>query len=248
MSKRYQVLIDGYRALGLEVGASNRSVRTAYRKLMKQWHPDVNHDSAGSIEKAKELNDAFGRLKSLSAGELRALKVFDRSSSRTSKPQPLSRPAPPRPAPRHTAPPTRSSIYRAYARHHRRGRDVIGRVDLTPQEELFGARWQFSIPTCHTCGGWGAAIDARLVVCDSCGGLGANVRRWPTAVCSSCGGRGGHYNRVCPTCDGHGNSALYSAKFHVPPGTGRDFCGLVDGLGHRGIGGEAPGDLYLLVV
>ena len=249
MSKHYQVLIDGYRALGLEVGASTRSVRTAYRKLMKEWHPDVNRNSANSVEKAKELNNAFGRLKSLSAGELKALKVFYRSSGQTSRPQSRpSRSAQPRPATAHRPPPPRSPFTDTTGRHHRRGRDVIGQVDLTPQEQLLGARWQFSVPTCHTCGGWGAAIDARLVVCDLCGGLGIDVMRWPTVTCAGCSGRGGHYNRACPTCGGHGNSASYSAKFYVPPGTGRDYCGLVDGLGHRGIGGEAPGDLYLVVV
>lgn len=249
MSKHYQVLIDGYRALGLEVGASTRNVRTAYRKLMKQWHPDVNRDSASSVEKAKELNDAFGRLKSLSAGDLKALKVFYRSSGPSPGPRrQTSRQTPPsRTAPR-WSPPPRPVHNRTSGRHRRRGRDVIGEVDLTAQEQLLGAHWRLAIPTCHTCGGWGAAIDARMTVCESCEGLGVDVMRWPTSACGHCSGRGGYYNRVCTTCGGHGNCASYSAKFYVPPGAGRDYCGLVDGLGHRGIGGETAGDLYILVV
>ena len=249
-SDHYQTLIAGYRALGLEVGASQRSVKFAYRKLIKEWHPDVNNNTPRSEEKTKEINNAFSRLKSVSADELRGLKAFHRSAKRPAtraRARPKRRPAPRRKPPGRRHQPQAAGTGAA-ARHRRPGRNVVGKVNLSPQEELLGARWQLSIPTCHACGGWGAAIDAELTICEDCHGLGACSLPWPTSTCTRCNGRGGRYDLACNVCRGYGNSSSYGARFHVPPGIGRNFYGLVDGLGHPGIGGAAPGDLYLLIL
>ncbi|MBX2798792.1 MAG: DnaJ domain-containing protein [Myxococcales bacterium] len=49
---------DPYRVLGVDRSADTDTIRKAYRKLARQWHPDVNHD-AGASERFKEVNAAY---------------------------------------------------------------------------------------------------------------------------------------------------------------------------------------------
>ena len=52
---------DYYEVLGIPKGASNDEVKAAFRKLARQYHPDVNKDE-GAEEKFKEINEAYGVL------------------------------------------------------------------------------------------------------------------------------------------------------------------------------------------
>lgn len=53
---------DYYKILGVSRDASTEEIRKAYRKLAKQYHPDINK-SAGAEEKYKEINEAYEVLK-----------------------------------------------------------------------------------------------------------------------------------------------------------------------------------------
>ena len=57
MSKR-----DYYEVLGLNKGASDDELKKAYRKLARQYHPDVNKDNPEAAEKFKELSEAYAIL------------------------------------------------------------------------------------------------------------------------------------------------------------------------------------------
>lgn len=50
-----------YRTLGLHRGASSREIKAAYRKLVRQYHPDINPDEA-AIEQFIQINDAYTAL------------------------------------------------------------------------------------------------------------------------------------------------------------------------------------------
>ena len=51
-----------YDVLGVSKNASEKEIRQAYRKLARQYHPDVNKDDAAAEEKFKEINEAYSVL------------------------------------------------------------------------------------------------------------------------------------------------------------------------------------------
>ena len=53
-----------YETLGVSTSASEAEIKKAYRKLARQYHPDVN-DSPDSEERFKEINEAFMSIKNL---------------------------------------------------------------------------------------------------------------------------------------------------------------------------------------
>ncbi len=55
-------MTDYYDVLGLPRTADDKAVRQAYRKLARQYHPDVNHEDAASEEKFKAINEAYSVL------------------------------------------------------------------------------------------------------------------------------------------------------------------------------------------
>ena len=52
---------DYYKILGVDKKASDEEIKSAYRKLAKMYHPDVNKEP-GAAEKFKEISEAYGVL------------------------------------------------------------------------------------------------------------------------------------------------------------------------------------------
>ena len=48
-----------YKRLGIEKDATQEEIKTAYKKLAKKYHPDLNKDSNGAIEIMKQINEAY---------------------------------------------------------------------------------------------------------------------------------------------------------------------------------------------
>ena len=51
---------DPYKILGVDRTSSEKEIKTAYRKLALQWHPDKNPDNKKAEEKFKEISQAYG--------------------------------------------------------------------------------------------------------------------------------------------------------------------------------------------
>ncbi len=232
MSKHYQKLVRSYEALDVPVGTSQAVIKKAHRKLIKEWHPDVHpEDPERAADRAKIINVAFSRLKSASADELQAVKVFFSKPGRQAKPRKAASPSRARCAPETGRQPQSKARRQPPAwnldpilcslRPSRRGRDVIGQVEISSRESSAGVRWRFVLPTCRSCGGWGADIATELCACRACHGLGyrglALDGLRSISVCSGCGGRGCTVETLCETCRGEACSTVYAAELRLPP-------------------------------
>ena len=265
MSNRLANLVECYQTLDLPVGARPKELKRTYRELMKLWHPDVCQESPQQAEEqAKSINVAFSSLISLTPQDLEAVVSFHRSATRRARSR---RPGPTGGAPstprRTHRPPSEAGGPLEVRRRktpagntppwRRRGRDVLGTVQISPRESMVGARWKFLVATCRRCGGWGADIQTEFMVCTCCRGLGFqgvdsvdSARQ--LAICPSCSGRGGFCTQACQACDGTGESTSYAVACKVPPGVAENQCGVLKGLGHPGVSGGLPGDLFLILV
>ena len=56
-------MADYYSVLGVERGADDRTLKSAYRKMAMQYHPDRNADNPEAEKKFKEVNEAYEVLK-----------------------------------------------------------------------------------------------------------------------------------------------------------------------------------------
>jgi DnaJ-class molecular chaperone with C-terminal Zn finger domain len=59
MHKEYMAQKDYYSILGVEKTASQDEIKSAYRKLAKKYHPDLNPGNAEAADKMKEINEAY---------------------------------------------------------------------------------------------------------------------------------------------------------------------------------------------
>lgn len=50
---------DYYKTLGVDKGANADEIKSAYRRLAKKYHPDLNKDNPDAANKFKEINEAY---------------------------------------------------------------------------------------------------------------------------------------------------------------------------------------------
>ena len=136
-----------------------------------------------------------------------------------------------------------------------RGADLRYDLELTLEEAFKGASKDIQIEAlanCDGCAGQGSRGEARAARCGTCGGAGkvrANQGFFVIErMCSTCGGSGEVIADPCRACDGEGR-ALKRRKINVdiPAGVDEGTRIRVGGEGEAGIRGATSGDLYLFV-
>ena len=247
---------DYYEILGVARNASSDEIKASFRKLARQYHPDVNKED-GAEEKFKEINEAYGVL---SDTEKRARydrfgkeglgnmggfrdytadfndifeELFGRgfgfSTSRRSRNSP------------------------------RRGRDLQMQVTLTFEEAVFGVEKEIEFEreeTCSRCNGSGAEPGTTPVRCSTCNGQGEvrQVRQTflgqmvQTATCPTCNGRGETISSPCKTCRGDGlERKSVKKKVQIPAGVDAGTQIRLAGEGGPGLNGGPSGSLFLIL-
>lgn len=71
---------DYYKALGVDKKADQDTIKKAYRKLAKEYHPDKHPNDTKTVEKFKEINEAYEVL-----GNPDKRKKYDQLSSRAER-------------------------------------------------------------------------------------------------------------------------------------------------------------------
>ena len=239
-----------YETLGVAKNATQDEIKKAYRKLVREVHPDRN---PGMEERFKEVQNAYDVL---SDPEKR--KQYDSFGSTNG-----------------SMPGGGQTTYDfgdfdlgdifgglfgggrgAQQRPQRgqRGNDVEVEVRLSFEDALAGV--QTTVPVqlelaCHTCHGTGAAPGTAPVRCPRCEGTGVVATSQGLFAlqqpCPLCRGMGSIVETPCPTCHGSGRerrTKRYTVK--IPAGAKDGTRIKLRGKGEAGYGGAPAGDLYVV--
>ena len=251
MSKR-----DYYEVLGLSKGASADEIKKAYRKLSKQYHPDLNKEE-GAEAKFKEIAEAY---EVLSDDQKRAR--YDQFG--------------------HEDPSAGfggggfggaggfggfedifSSFFGGGGRRQdpnapRKGDDLQYRMNISFEDAVFGKETEIEIPkeeNCETCNGSGAKPGTTPQSCSHCNGAGTINQSVDTPfgrmvnkrTCPSCRGAGKIIVDKCTTCRGDGKvQKRKKIKVTIPAGFDDGQQLRVSGQGEAGYNGGPAGDLYIV--
>ena len=247
---------DYYEVLGVGRDASGDELKGAFRRLARQYHPDVN-DSPDSEEKFKEINEAYAVL---SDAERRA--AYDRFGH-----------AGVRGAggvPDFTVDFSDfADIFGEFfgfgratsqARNvPRRGQDLQYRMELIFEEAIFGVDKEIEITrdeVCSRCDGNRAEPGTAPVKCSTCDGRGEVRQARQTILgsmvqvttCPTCNGSGETVESPCKQCHGRGLERRTRKKVvTVPAGVDTGNQIRLAGEGQPGTNGGPNGNLYILV-
>lgn len=237
---------DYYEVLGVARGASEDEIRKAFRKLARQYHPDVAKDKKVAEEKFKEINEAY---EVLSDHDKR--KKYDELGANWKQGAEF------RPPPGWQN--MRGEPFPGGAGRGGRGAEFEYQFGGTGFSDFFEAL--FGSTNGRRGGFSGFATEEKFaergrdVECDimvtleeaMSGSVRAiNVQR--AIECSQCGGSGARGQHVCNVCGGSGRVAKADTyQVRIPPGVAEGQRLRIAGRGEAGVGGGASGDLYLRV-
>ena len=254
MSKR-----DYYEVLGIERDATEQQIKSAYRKLALQHHPDRNpgdREAEGRFKEAAEayavladrdkrsLYDRFGHagVSGAGAGQGFDPTIFaDFSDIFAGLGETFGF----------------GDIFGARRRRGgpQRGSDLRYDLEITFEESAKGTDTAIQIPreeTCETCTGSGAAPGTSAETCSQCRGSGQlrYQQGFLTVArpCPNCRGTGKTIAKPCQTCRGAGRVARdRKLTVKIPPGIATGQRLRLHGEGEHGSAGGPPGDLYVVV-
>lgn len=251
---------DFYEVLGVSKGASEDEIKRAYRKLAKQYHPDLHPGDTNAEAKFKEVNEAY---EVLSDPDKKAR--YDQFGHAGVDPNFGGGPGGGDPFGGMGFDFT--DIFegffgggrRSNPNAPRRGSDIQTRVAISFEEAAKGCEKEITyqkIEVCDDCHGSGAAKGTSPKTCSVCKGTG-QVRisqRTPFGVvqssqtCSACQGKGKTVEKPCPTCDGKGFVRRKKPlKVSIPAGIDDEQMLRVSGMGNAGTNGGPAGDLLVAV-
>ncbi len=250
---------DFYETLGVSKTADEKELKSAFRKLAMQYHPDRNPGDHTAEVKFKEINEAYETLKDpqkraaydryghaafeqggmgggfsggFSGGGFSDIfeDIFGEMMGGGRQRQ-------------------RSSSGRE------RGADLRYNMEITLEESFTGKTAQIRVPTsvtCDVCSGSGAKPGTQPKTCGTCQGSGRvraaqgffSIER----TCPTCHGRGTIIPDPCQKCHGHGRiTEERSLSVNIPAGIEDGTRIRLQGEGEAGVRGGPAGDLYIFL-
>lgn len=248
---------DYYEVLGIGRDADDGQVKSAYRKMALQHHPDRNPDNPEAEERFKEAAEAYSVL---SDPQKRA--AYDRyghagvqsAAGQGFDPGAFS---------------DFSDILgdffgfgdlfgggRGQRRSRaQRGEDLRYDLEISFEDAVFGMTAEIQVPrmeACERCHATGAEPGSGSTTCPTCNGRGQilyqqsflSVRR----TCHTCGGSGQIVRNPCRQCQGQGyRQVVRKLKVNIPPGVDDGNRLRLAQEGQPGGNGGPPGDLYVVL-
>jgi molecular chaperone DnaJ len=252
---------DYYEVLGVSRSASEQEMKTSYRRLAHQYHPDKNQSDPEAEEKFKEAAEAYAVLSN--SEQRQRYDRFGHAGVASSA------------AGGAWGAPGFGGIEdilgdlfgfgdvfgagggRGGSRRSstQRGADLRYDLEITLEQAAVGMTAQLRIPkldTCDTCKGSGAAAGTKAETCRTCQGAG-QVRFQQgffsvSRTCSTCRGVGQVISSPCETCRGGGRvENEKSIEVKIPAGVETGSRLRLQAEGESGAYGGPPGDLYVVI-
>jgi molecular chaperone DnaJ len=262
---------DYYELLGVPRKANAKDIRTAFRKLARKYHPDLNPGDKASEEKFKQLQEAYDVLSDTKKRQMYDQYGFysenvptgDYGAGRESSGENVNfdfggfdfggQQE------------SGSSFRDLFGQFfggrrgvsaepdHEPGGDLEYQIEIDFWDAMRGAVKKLQITrldTCETCHGTGAVGTPQT--CPTCNGTGsiqqtAGKMRF-NVPCNRCGGTG-KLHTACRTCGGEGRvRKTETIDVRIPPGVANGGRLRVPGKGNSGTMGAPAGDLYLKIL
>jgi molecular chaperone DnaJ len=247
---------DYYEVLGVDRGAADSDIKSAYRKLALKYHPDRNPGDKQAEERFKEAAEAYSVL-----GDAEKRARYDRfgHAGVTGSGAP-------------GGPGFNPDIFADFSDilgdffgmgggfGGRRGGPVRGAdlrfdLEISFDDSFKGSETTIQIPreeNCETCRGSGAAPGSSKDTCPQCRGSGQLRYQQGFLVvartCGQCGGSGQIVRQPCPACRGQGRTTRdRRVTVRIPAGIADGQRLRIHGEGEHGSTGAPPGDLYVVV-
>ena len=255
---------DYYDVLGIDRGADEETIKSAYRKLALKYHPDRNPGSKEAEEKFKEATEAYEILKdpqkrhaydqfghagvSQGAGfGFRGFEGFDLGDALRAFMRDFGG----------------GSIFDDFfgmgagssRRQRNRGEDLRIRIKLTLEEIATGVEKSIKVKRlvrCDTCGGSGVAAGSSRRTCPQCKGSGQvrTITRTflgtvqQVATCNMCRGTGEVIADPCKVCGGEGRTrGSTTVHIKIPAGVSSGNYMTIENMGNTAPHNGEPGDL-----
>ena len=253
---------DYYEVMGVPKNASEEEIKKAYRKLAKQYHPDLHPGDKAAEAKFKEINEAY---EVLSDKEKKAR--YDQFGHAGVDPNFGGAPG----ASPFDADFDLGDIFNSFfggfggtsrqanPNAPRRGSDAEAVLNISFEEAAKGCQKTISydkVEPCHVCGGSGAEHGTQAKTCPQCHGTG-QVRisqRTPFGMvqtartCDHCHGTGKVIEKPCHECGGSGRVRRQKTiEITVPAGIDDNQVLNVSGQGSAGVNGGPSGDLHVYI-
>ena len=250
---------DIYEVLGISRDSDEKDIKSAYRKLAMQNHPDRNPDDDVAAERFREASEAYEILKDpqkRAAYDRLGHAAFDQSGGGFGGgfssgggfggggfsdifDQMFSE----------------FSGGSNEGRQGRKGADLRYDLSVSLEDAFTGCNQDIQITvsaTCDDCTGTGAAKGSKPVTCTQCGGHG-KVRAQQGFFtiernCSACQGAGQTISNPCKSCRGQGRvQKIETLSVTVPAGVDTGTRIRLSGKGEAGLRGAPSGDLYIFI-
>ncbi len=245
---------DYYEVLGVSKDASEAEIKSAFRKLAKQYHPDVSKE-ANAEEKFKEIQEAYAVLSDENKRKQYdqfGHAAFDGAAGGGFNAQDFDF----------------SDIFDSIfgnsfgfgasgatsANRKARGGDKLIHINLDFEEAIFGCEKQIKVNVsdeCDECDGEGGFNSQTCPTCHGSGTITSQQRSlfgsfMTRTTCPDCHGEGKTFKRKCSKCNGTGRVMREKVlNVTIPAGVDTGNRLRLSGKGEAGINGGPNGDLYL---
>ncbi|TET87184.1 MAG: molecular chaperone DnaJ [Dehalococcoidia bacterium] len=267
MNKRVMAKRDYYDILGIDKGADGVAIKRAYRGLAMKYHPDRNPGDAPTVEKMKEINEAYAVL--CDPEKRRLYDTYGHAGLQGFTQEDIFRRV------------DFGSLFEEFfgegfgfgesifdgffgrrragrARQPRRGADLRYDLAVDLEDVVFGKEEKIEISkveACFACNGAGAKKDG-LKECEACHGSGQLITEQRSGftvfrqitTCGQCRGRGKVIVDPCDECEGKGSvEKRKEIDVYIPRGADTGYRIRIEGEGEPGEDRVGSGDLYIVL-